>query len=156
MIYVSWPDAVEYAKWLSGQTGKRYRLPTEGEWEYAARGGRETAYWWGKDWVKGNGNCAGCGSRWDQQTAPVGSFDPNPFGLYDTAGNVWEWVADWEGPYDASMKENPTGPASGAKRIIRGGAWNGGFASWLRPSFRYAQDPAAKSHGIGFRCARSL
>ena len=65
VINVSWQDAVEYAKWLSEQTGKRYRLPTEAEWEYAARGGNETAYWWGKDFVKGMANCRGCDSQWD-------------------------------------------------------------------------------------------
>ncbi len=92
VINISWQDAVEYTKWLSEQTGKRYRLPTEAEWEYAARGGKETTYWWGKDLLKGTANCNGCGSQWDgEQTAPVGSFKPNPFGLYDTAGNVWEW-----------------------------------------------------------------
>ena len=66
VINVSWQDAVEYAKWLSEQTGRRYRLPTEAEWEYAARGGKETVYWWGNDWVKGMANCIGCGSQWDK------------------------------------------------------------------------------------------
>jgi formylglycine-generating enzyme required for sulfatase activity len=86
VIYVSWQDAVEYTKWLSAQTGKRYRLSTEAEWEYAARGGKETAYWWGKELVQGMANCDGCGSQWDnKQTAPIGSFKSNSFGLYDTA-----------------------------------------------------------------------
>src|SRR4030095_15296150 len=94
VIYVSWQDAVEYAKWLSGQTGRRYRLPTEAEWEYAARGGKETAYWWGNDWVNGIANCSGCGSQWNKRTAPVGSLAPNPFGLYC------------------------------ARRVMRGGSWS--------------------------------
>ena len=91
VINVSWYEAVEYAKWLSEQTGKRYRLPTEAEREYAARGGKQTSYWWGNDFLEGMANCKDCGSQWDKKTAPVGSFKPNPFGLYDTAGNVWEW-----------------------------------------------------------------
>src|SRR5438874_738666 len=83
VINVSWEDAVAYAKWLSQQTGKRYRLPTEAEWEYAARVGTETAYWWGNEVGKNRANCDGYGgSQWDnKQTAPVGSFQPNPWGL---------------------------------------------------------------------------
>jgi formylglycine-generating enzyme required for sulfatase activity len=71
-------------------------------------------------------------------------------------GNVWEWVADWEGTYEPVDQTNPTGPDSGTKRVIRGGAWNGSFPDWLHPAFRYAQDPAAQSHGVGFRCAKSI
>jgi formylglycine-generating enzyme required for sulfatase activity len=90
-------------------------------------------------------------------TAPVGKFEAgrSRFGPYDVAGNVWEWVGDWMGPYSKDEKKNPAGPDTGTRRVIRGGAWNGSYASWLRPSFRYAQDPAATSHGIGFRCASS-
>jgi formylglycine-generating enzyme required for sulfatase activity len=85
----TWYDAAAYTEWLAEQTGKRYRLPSEAEWEYAARAGTETAYWWGNDIGANRANCNGCGSQWDnQETAPVGSFDPNPFGLYDTSGNV--------------------------------------------------------------------
>src|SRR5262245_42158522 len=82
VINVSWDDAAAYAKWLSEQTGNRYRLPTEAEWEYAARAGTETNYWWGNNLIKGMANCDGCGSQWDgKQTGPVGSFKPNAFGL---------------------------------------------------------------------------
>jgi formylglycine-generating enzyme required for sulfatase activity len=100
-IEVSWDDAVEYTKWLSEQTGERYRLPTEAEWEYAARAGTETEYGWGNEMKAGMANCKGGDSRWGgKQTSPVGSFQPNPFGLYDTAGNVWEWVEDcWHENY---------------------------------------------------------
>jgi formylglycine-generating enzyme required for sulfatase activity len=89
-------------------------------------------------------------------TAPVGKFEAgrSRFGPYDVVGNVWEWVADWDGAYTADDKSNPTGPSTGERRVIRGGAWNGSFATWLRPSFRYAQDPKAQSHGIGFRCVK--
>ena len=83
VIRVSWNDAVDYTAWLTQQTGKRYRLPTKAEWEYAARGGTETAYWWGNEMKPGLANCISCGTRpADRQTAPVGSFKPNPFGLF--------------------------------------------------------------------------
>ncbi len=101
VIHVSWHEATAYTKWLSQQTDKQYRLPSEAEWEYAARAGTETKYWWGNDIGINKANCDECGSQWDnKKTAPVGSFDANPFGLYDTVGNVWEWVADgWHENY---------------------------------------------------------
>ena len=88
-------------------------------------------------------------------TAPVGSFPlgNSRFGPRDVVGNVWEWVADWYGDYHAGDLTDPTGPASGDKRVIRGGGWDGSHATWLRPSFRFGQIPSAKSAGIGFRCA---
>ena len=95
VINVSQKDAKAYATWLSDQTGKTYRLPSESEWEYAARAGTETAYSWGDEIGVNRANCRGCGSELDgEQTAPVGRFEPNAFGLYDMHGNVWEWVAD--------------------------------------------------------------
>ena len=99
--------------WLSRMTGKTYRLLTEAEWEYAARAGTQTAYFWGDEIGKGNANCAGCGSKWDnRQTSPVGSFKPNAFGLYDMAGNVWQWVEDC---YHDNYKARP--------RMARRGQW---------------------------------
>ena len=107
VINVSWDDAVAYTEWLSEQTGKRYRLPSEAEWEYAAclqrgaprrqaRAGTTTKYSWGKKIGRNLANCNGCGSRWDdEKTAPVGSFPANAWGLHDMHGNVWEWVQDW-------------------------------------------------------------
>jgi formylglycine-generating enzyme required for sulfatase activity len=91
-------------------------------------------------------------------TAPVGKFPAgrSRFGPYDVVGNVWEWVADWDGAYQPVDQKNPTGPDAGTKRVIRGGAWNGSFPEWLHPAFRYANDPNARSHGIGFRCAKTL
>jgi formylglycine-generating enzyme required for sulfatase activity len=132
---VSWEDAVEYAKWLSEQTGKRYRLPTEAEWEYAARAGTETEYWWGNEMKSGMANCNAGDTRWGgKQTSPVGSFQPNPFGLYDTAGNVWEWVQDnWHGNYQGAPADGTAWEekksfwqslASGGQRVIRGGSWD--------------------------------
>src|SRR5262249_18884895 len=93
VINVSWNDAKQYVGWLSQLTGKDYRLLTEAEWEYAARAGANTPFSWGDDPGIGNANCDECGSQWDRkQTAPAGSFKPNALGLYDTHGNVWEWV----------------------------------------------------------------
>jgi formylglycine-generating enzyme required for sulfatase activity len=161
VINFLWQDAVEYGKWLSTQTGNRYRLPTEAEWEYAARGGTETNYWWGNEMKSGVANCAGCGSQWDEKiTAPVGSFPPNPIGLYDTAGNVWEWVEDCDhedytaAPTDGSvwMKE---GGGNCYTRVFRGGAWN--YASrGVRSSFRGRGDPGVRSAAIGFRLVREI
>ena len=95
VIYVNWDDAQQYVAWLSRVTGRPYRLLTEAEWEYAARAGTKTTYYWGDEIGKGNANCAGCGSQWDtKQPAPVGSFAPNAFGLYDMAGNLEQWVQD--------------------------------------------------------------
>jgi formylglycine-generating enzyme required for sulfatase activity len=95
VMNVSWQEAVAYAQWLAEQTGKLYCLPSEADWEYAARAGTGTAYWWGDAIGSNRANCSGSGSEWSgKQTAPVGSFKPNPWGLHDTVGNVWEWVQD--------------------------------------------------------------
>lgn len=161
VINFSWQDGVEYTKWLSTETGKHYRLPTEAEWEYAARGGTETAYWWGNQMKSGMANCAGCGSEWDEKiTAPVGSFPPNPLGLYDTAGNVWEWVEDCDhddysgAPTDGSAWKKEGG-GNCYLRVFRGGAWNYGVKG-LRSSFRGRGDPDVRSATIGFRLLREI
>jgi formylglycine-generating enzyme required for sulfatase activity len=130
VINVSWNDAQIYVQWLSKITGKPYRLLSEAEYEYATRAGTTTAYPWGDD-IKLNGqvmaNCNDCGSRWDMmQTAPVGSFPPNRFGLYDMVGNVWEWVEDC---YHANFQGAPTDGSAWIavgceNRTARGGSWH--------------------------------
>ena len=130
VINVSWTEAVAYVSWLSAQTGQHYRLPSEAEWEYAARAGTTTAFSWGDDVGESLANCANCGSPpWGgRQSAPVGSFPANPWGLFDMHGNVWEWVRD-------CAHENYVGaPSDGsawevgdcAKRVVRGGAFDFG------------------------------
>ena len=126
VINVSWEDAEAYARWLSEQTGHRYRLPSESEWEFAARGDTTTAFWWDGVISTNPANCFDCGSRWDgTSTAPVGSFQANTFGLHDTAGNVQEWTGDC---YHAGLPERTVRwqrlavpglhPADGARRIL--------------------------------------
>lgn len=112
VVNVSRADAMAFAAWLSEKTGKKLRLPSESEWEYAARGGKSTPYWWGSTLGRANANCRSCGSVWDGlSTAPVGSFSANPFGLYDVHGNVYEWVLDsWHANYEGA-------PTNGAARI---------------------------------------
>ncbi|MCG6940810.1 MAG: SUMF1/EgtB/PvdO family nonheme iron enzyme [Thiohalocapsa sp.] len=162
VINVSWQDAEAYTDWLSGKTGKRYRLPKEAEWEHAARGGTNTAYWWGDDVHEGDSvwaDCDGCGSPWDlRQTAPVGSFQANAFGLRDTAGNVWEWVEDcWHGNYagapnDGSAWGEPD-DADCRQRVMRGGYW-GGKPDLLRSAFRFRGNAASRTASVGFRVAQ--
>jgi formylglycine-generating enzyme required for sulfatase activity len=163
VINVSWQDAVEYSKWLSEQTGKRYRLPTEAEWEYAARAGTGTAYWWGNEgWKSGMANCNNCGSQWDnKQTSPVGSFKPNPFGLYDTAGNVYEWVLDlWQysylgAPTDGSAWEQKNRDNVGPKRVRRGGSWRS-YPEDSRVFHREGVGASDRGHNLGFRLVQDL
>jgi formylglycine-generating enzyme required for sulfatase activity len=161
VIFVSWSDSVAYATWLSEQTGKRYRLPTEAEWEYVARGGTETMYWWGNEVQQVLANCRGCGSRWDgKQAAPVGSFRPNQFGLYDVAGNVLEWVQDcWhesykEAPSDGSSWEQKDGGDCG-RRGLRGGMWLRAH-DIVRSSARLWNRASFAGRALGFRLVREI
>ena len=161
VINVSWQDAVAYAQWLSEQAGKHYRLPTEAEWEYAARAKTETSFWWGDEIGKNRANCDGCGSQWDKkQTAPVGSFQANPWGLYDTAGNVWEWVADC---YHDNYQNAPSdggewkyqSDCQSAQGVIRSGSW-GFVPAYLRSSDRHWGLRDSWNYTLGFRLARDL
>ena len=158
VINVHWEDAQQYVAWLSKMTGKPYRLLTEAEWEYAARAGTTTPYFWGDEIGKGNANCYGCGSEWDnRRTAPVGSFKPNAFGLYDMAGNVWQWVQDC---FHGDYKEAPTNGSawtSGdcSNRVVRGGSWNYDPRN-LRAALRVWGPTDARVNNLGFRVARTL
>jgi formylglycine-generating enzyme required for sulfatase activity len=158
VINVGRDDAQIYVAWLSRMTGQPYRLLTEAEWEYTARAGTATAYFWGDEIGKGNANCNGCGSEWDdKQTSPVGSFKPNAFGLYDMAGNVFQWVQDC---YLDNYKEAPTdGSAwtSGdcSRRVVRGGSWDG-FPQGLRAAYRFRYSTGDRNDGLGFRVGRTL
>ena len=158
VINVSWVDAQRYVAWLSKTTGKIYRLLTEAEYEYAARAGTQTVFPWGDAVGKNNANCAGCGSRWDvSQTAPVGSFAPNQFGLYDMVGNVWEWVEDCvnedysHAPVDGSAWM--TGDCGHHR--LRGGSW-ASFVDEIRSANRARSATSDRISIIGFRIARTL
>ena len=158
LINVTWDDAQRYVAWFSRMTGRHYRLLTEAEWEYAARAGTTTAFYWGDEAGNGNANCNGCGSEWDnRQTSPVGSFKPNPFGLYDMAGNVWQWVEDcyhdsYEGaPIDGSEWVN----RDCSRRVVRGGSWGGSAAS-SRSAFRLRFTADNRLDYFGFRIGRVL
>ncbi|MCI0465759.1 MAG: SUMF1/EgtB/PvdO family nonheme iron enzyme [Beijerinckiaceae bacterium] len=159
VIYVSWDDAKHYVAWFSKMTGKEYRLLTEAEWEYAARAGTKTRYFWGDDPGKGNANCDGCGSQWDtKETAPVGSFKPNAFGLYNMHGNVWEWVEDaWHENYNGAPEDGSAWLQGGdpSLRAVRGGSWIV-YPQDLRAATRDRDTTYSRSSNLGFRVARTL
>ncbi|MBZ5530915.1 MAG: formylglycine-generating enzyme family protein [Acidobacteriia bacterium] len=148
---VSWADAQKFCEQLNARNdGHIYRLPTEAEWEYAARGGNESCRYgllpetaWYHDNSEGT-------------THPVGQKKPNSFGLYDTLGNVWEWVQDRYSPdyYSHSPERDPTGPATGEYRVARGGSWRGVARGLARVSSRYVLKSGVRSIVVGFRCAR--
>ena len=159
VINVSWEDITkQYIPWLNKKTGEQYRLPSEAEWEYAARAGSETKYSWGNSIGNNKVNCDGCGSRWDNsQTAPVGSFAANAFGLYDMHGNVWEWTQDCR---NGSYKDAPsdgTAWLSGncGRRVLRGGSWYYD-PYFLRSAFRVSNTTGDRVNSVGFRLARTL
>jgi len=155
VINVSWHDAVAYTKWLSEQTGQQYRLPTEAEWEYAARAGTETDYWWGNEIGKNRVNCNRSGSKWSgKSTSPVGSFEANPFGLYDTVGNAWEWCADnWHENYEGAPTDGSVWKgANESRRVLRGGSWNFN-PDFCRTAYRYWLTSDNRNQNFGFRVA---
>jgi formylglycine-generating enzyme required for sulfatase activity len=157
-IQVSWDDAQRYVEWLYGLTGRPYRLLTEAEWEYAARAGTMMVYPWGDEIGKGNANCRGCGSEWDgHQTSPVGSFKPNAFGLYDVAGNVWQWVQDcYHYNYDGAPGDGSAWTDGDCgRRVIRGGSWSDSLGN-LRSANRDWVPSDTQFRGLGFRVGRTL
>jgi formylglycine-generating enzyme required for sulfatase activity len=171
-VCLSWNDAQAYIAWLNGKVRRLassprkgegpYRLPSEAEWEYAARAGTTTARWWGDSIGSGEANCHGCGSKWDGTLiAPAGSFGPNPFGLYDMLGNVWQWLQDcWNESYVGAPADGrawTTGDCS--KRVLRGGSWSN-VPAFVRSATRSRADQAGRgfdySSYAGFRVARDL
>lgn len=154
MVNISWDDAVAYCYWLSETVNKKFRLPSEAEWEYAARGGG-----------KGNarlysGNNVPDSVAWyghhSDGTMKVATKPPNTLGLYDMSGNVWEWCADWydEGYYDTTARLNPSGPSQGRFKTLRGGAWDIGARN-TRNAYRNPLSPTSRNHNKGFRVAYS-
>jgi len=168
---VAWAMADNYCKKHGG------RLPTEAEWEYAARGSSQRHYPWG-DEAPSADRLNACGAecaKWQKEhgeaprmmyeeddgyptTAPVGSFPKgaSAHGLMDLAGNVWEWTADVYAPYTSEASVDPKGPAQGAERVARGGAFNGFMADWAKPAYRWKTNPDTYNHAIGFRCAADM
>lgn len=155
---VSWKDVQEFIRMLNHQEKPdKYRLPTEAEWEYAARAGTTTPFNTGSclttDQANYNGNypLSGCPKgEYRQKTVRVGSFSPNAWGLYDMHGNVWEWCQDWYGDYPSGSVTDPTGPLSGSSRVSRGGSWLY-YAGRCRSAARYLHTPGDRYRGMGFR-----
>ena len=175
VIHVNWHDANAYVDWLSQVTGEHYRLPSEAEWEYAARSGTITAYSFGNDedelCVFANSADAGlkagsqegylpvdCDDGYGAETAPVGSFEPNLYGLYDMHGNVWEWVADcWNESY-ISAPEDGSAWMKGdyERRVLRSASWVDARGGSLRSGHRGRIDDSMRSNNLGFRVARTI
>jgi formylglycine-generating enzyme required for sulfatase activity/class 3 adenylate cyclase len=153
---VSWTDAQQYAGWLAQATKKSYRLPSEAEWEYAARGGTQTKYWWGDKLQPGMAGCKDCGDAAAEQPAKVGSFKPNPFGLYDMGGGVDQWVADcWHRTYQGAPNDGSAWSGGDcSSHVLRSGSWKND-SRYVRPSNRDGYDTNVRYPTHGFRVALS-
>ena len=155
VVLVPYDDAVAYCRWLSDALGRIARLPTEAEWEKAARGGTDgQRYPWGDDIDPSRGNfLSDPAVKNERGTRPTGTYPANGYGLYDMAGNVWEWVSDWYASdyYSISDSRNPRGPESGSMRIVRGGSWVNEDIGMLRCAYRHQVPPDTYAHSVGFR-----
>jgi formylglycine-generating enzyme required for sulfatase activity len=152
---VSWNDARQFVEWLSKVTLKEYRLPSEAEWEYAARGGTQTKYWWGDQLRSDLANCKGCATAYDStQPLKVGSFRPNPFGLHDMGGNVDQWVEDcWHKDYQGAPIDGSAWiDKNCASHVIRSGSWKND-ANYVRPASRDRYDTGVRYPTHGLRVA---
>ncbi|OQW40085.1 MAG: hypothetical protein A4S08_05825 [Proteobacteria bacterium SG_bin4] len=152
VVNVNWHEARAYTTWLSEQTDQQCRLPTEAEWEFAARAGTASAYHWGDESGSNNANCNGCGSSWDnQEAAPAGSFPANQYGLHDMSGNVWEWTcSNWRERFDGSEQHCNDDNADSQFRVVRGGSWYS-FPDCARSAARSFNRPGNRDGVIGFR-----
>jgi formylglycine-generating enzyme required for sulfatase activity len=155
VMNVTWYDATAYTEWLSNQTGKQYRLPTEAQWEYAARAGTETKYWWGNEIGENKANCYAnyCGDSFEY-TSDVGSFAANQFGLYDTSGNLWEWTcSEYENPYNGKESKCNNNANKYISLSLRGGSWDN-LVRNVRSADRDRDTPPTRNYNIGFRISR--
>jgi len=151
---VSWNDAQEFLRKMNSRDGKQYRLPTEAEWEYAARSGGKLEKYAGFSDIAELESYAWYDKNAGGSTHPVGEKKPNGLGLYDMTGNVFEWVHDWKGNYSSSPRDNPQGPASGSYRALRGGSWNY-IPRLLRATARNLHPPDSRLSSYGFRVVYS-
>jgi len=165
VVCVSWDDATAYAGWLSQQSGQTYRLLTEAEREYATRAGTTTPFWWGTSITTAQANydgnytyAGGAKGEWRKATVPVGSFEPNPWGLFNVHGNVWEWCQDhWHDSYDGAPRDGSAWVDGGdsSRRVVRGGSW-GDYPQDLRSAYRLRSSTDNRNDILGFRLARTL
>jgi formylglycine-generating enzyme required for sulfatase activity len=154
---LSWNDAQEFVTWLSRLGGKQFRLPSEAEWEYAARAGTQTRYWWGDQLQSDMANCKGCSGVYEStQPLKVGSFKPNPFGLHDMGGSVGQWVEDcWHRDYQGAPIDGSAWiERNCAARIMRSGSWKND-PSYIRPASRDRYDTGVRYPTHGFRVVAS-
>ena len=164
VVEVSWHDAVAFCRWLSARPteraqGRHYRLPTEAEWEHAAASLRNWRYPWGQTWPARPDEA----NLLEEHTAdghvvaaPVGSYRPNPLGIYDMGGNVWEWCLDWYGPRQQLHRTDPVGPASGPGRVVKGASWDYHSQRHQRSSGRDHLKPEGRWYDVGFRLVAEL
>lgn len=156
---VSWKDANAFAEWLSQKAEGTFRLPTEAEWEYACRAGTATRFYWGKKVECSKANFGNswtneCGRKEPLRTVKVGSYPPNPWGLYDMHGNAWEWTHEWFADYPEGPVTDPAGPEWGERRAVRGGSW-WSYSRFCRSAARVRNSPDQAFQTLGFRLVRT-